>query len=145
MRKALIAVIVASALFAVGAFAASFVLETENVASQTGAVGSCAPKAVVNFDTSETISTAITPNDFTVTTVTVTFTDTNNVETESCDGAKADLAVNVGTGWVDATSEAVDGATASFDVSGSNIPVKTVVGVAVLADGAEVTTTTPSV
>jgi hypothetical protein len=50
MRKALIAVIVASALFAVGAFAASFAVNAEDVASGADDVAACAANVDVDFD-----------------------------------------------------------------------------------------------
>jgi hypothetical protein len=51
MRKALIAVIVAAALFAVGAFAASFTLSAEDVASGSNGVDRCASHVDVDFGT----------------------------------------------------------------------------------------------
>ncbi len=48
MRKALIAVVVASALFAVGAFAASFAVDSENIASGSADVDGCADVALVD-------------------------------------------------------------------------------------------------
>jgi len=49
MRKALIAAAVATALFAVGAFAASFTVSSEDIASGTNPVDSCADSATVDF------------------------------------------------------------------------------------------------
>ena len=56
MRKALIAVIVASALFAVGAFAASFAFTAEDVASGQDDVLSCADTVEVTFPDAEWIA-----------------------------------------------------------------------------------------
>ena len=70
MRKALIAVVVASALFAVGAFAASFTVDSEDVASGTNAVEACATDADVNF--TEVLHDA--NNDWQISQVIVTFT-----------------------------------------------------------------------
>ena len=147
MRKALIAAIVASALFAVGAFAASFTLTPENVASNSAAVGSCADEAVVNFTTSETINTDVNPDDFVVTDITVTFVDEVSEgvfeETTDCDTAKADLALeNSGTGWQNLTSTTVGTRKATW--SGLFIPVKPIINVAVLVDGVSISTTPPS-
>ena len=51
MRKAIIAAIVATALFAVGAFAANFVVSSEDVASGANNVSACAPHVDVDFAT----------------------------------------------------------------------------------------------
>lgn len=51
MRKAIIAAIVASALFAVGAFAASFSVQSEDVASGSNDVVACADFVDVDFTT----------------------------------------------------------------------------------------------
>jgi len=68
MRKALIAVAVATALFAVGAFAASFAMQAEDTASGTNPVTSCADSASVDF--TETFVPA--DNNWNITSVTVT-------------------------------------------------------------------------
>ena len=49
MRKALIAVITAAVLFAVGAFAADFALTAEDTASGTDAVDACTDTVTVEF------------------------------------------------------------------------------------------------
>ena len=49
MRKGLIAVIVAGALFAIGAFAASFSLTAEDVSSGADAVAACGTNATVKW------------------------------------------------------------------------------------------------
>lgn len=51
MRKTLIAAIVASALFAVGAFAASFTVASEDIASGSDAVEACADHVDITFTT----------------------------------------------------------------------------------------------
>jgi hypothetical protein len=51
MRKAIIAAIVATALFAVGAFAASFSVQAEDVTSGTNGVDACAAKVDIDFTT----------------------------------------------------------------------------------------------
>jgi hypothetical protein len=50
MRKALIAAIVATALFAVGAFAATFAVDSEDIASGSDPVGRCATNVDITFD-----------------------------------------------------------------------------------------------
>jgi len=57
MRKWIIAGIVAVALFAVGAFAASFTFTAEDVASGQDAVNSCAASATVKWHTTPTNAT----------------------------------------------------------------------------------------
>jgi hypothetical protein len=49
MRKGLIAVIVAGALFAIGAFAASFSLSAEDVSSGADAVAACGANAEIHW------------------------------------------------------------------------------------------------
>jgi hypothetical protein len=61
MRKWIIIAIVASALFAVGAFAASFSLTAENVSSGAQAITSCGASASVHWhidDTNAVVSTS---------------------------------------------------------------------------------------
>jgi hypothetical protein len=69
MRKALIAVAVATALFAVGAFAASFAVQSEDVASGTDPVAACATEADVDF----TESLHLANNDWEISAAVVTF------------------------------------------------------------------------
>lgn len=153
MRKAIIAAIVATALFAVGAFAASFTLQAENVASETAAVDGCADKAVVNFTTSDDISTDVDPDDFLVTEIEVTFVtnDADNNPVVTCDDTKVDVAVDIGTSesaeWVDLTATTANGSTASFgnlESLSTKLPTKAVRQVSVLADGAPIATPTPA-
>lgn len=82
MRKALIAIAVATALFAVGAFAASFAVNSEDIASGSNPTTNCASDAVVNFN--EAFDQA--SNNWNVSTITVTL---NNAQ--SCVGADAQL------------------------------------------------------
>jgi hypothetical protein len=92
MRKALIAVAVATALFAVGAFAASFTtVQSEDVASGNNAVTACAEYADVDFDTTYIPA----QNDWNVTGATVTFyaNATGTTIATLCDGFDATLIV----------------------------------------------------
>jgi len=135
MRKALIAAIVAAALFAVGAFAAEFTVNSEDIASGAGGVGSCADFVEVEYETQENFDT--TETDFVITGATVTFlnevVDADPVVAPDCVGAVADLAL-LADEWEDSasTTVAADG-TATFVVS--SVPVRPVVEVAVLANG----------
>jgi hypothetical protein len=49
MRKAIIAAIVATALFAVGAFAANFALSADNVSSGSDSIETCAERVEIDF------------------------------------------------------------------------------------------------
>lgn len=153
MRKALIAVIVASVLFAVGAFAATFTVTSSDVASGTDDVGACAEEALVEFTTTTAIDDVnVTPPDFLITAVTVTFYN-NGAPTDACDGADADIALENGDGdpattagntWQDLPNVSVGGNQASFSVpAGTYIPVGPVEGVTVLANGDAVATSGP--
>ena len=150
MRKALIAGIVASALFAVGAFAAVIGTVSGNVASNEGDVGSCAASAEVDFETDANVSppTGAT-TDFTVSGATVTLIPDAG---ETCEGALVDLAIGSDTGtdgepdaWVNATCDPANASgVSSCDVDSTPGPaVRPIVEVAVLANGTAVPTTTP--
>ena len=137
MRKALIAGIVASALFAVGAFAAVITtVTTDNVASGEGDVGSCATTATVEFTTSAAVTPTSGPTtDWTVTAATVSLGS-------GCTGALVDLAIGnnpLGSGepetWTDAGTCTESGTTGTFTCTVPNVPVRPIVEVAVLANG----------
>lgn len=138
MRKALIAAIVATALFAVGAFAAEFTVNADDVASGADAVGSCADTATVEYETNP----AVTDGTFLVTTAIVTFTKGS---APACMGATADFAIrSTPGGWSDSGSTTVgsDGK-ASFAVN--NLPVGPIDMVSVLANGSTVTVASTNV
>ena len=139
MRKALIAVITASALFAVGAFAAEFAVDSEQLATGDANVQGCATAADVTFNVGPTIDTS--SQDFEVTTVSIAFTERS---ANSCLNAEVDLAIGLdvtpddGTAdsWVDATNcSAVSAAASSCDVTTFVVPVGQVEEVVVLANG----------
>ena len=120
MRKALIAAIVATARFAVGAFAASFAVEAEDVASGSDPVATCTDSVDIDFNE---IYVATTKS-WEIPTVTVTLTGSDN----ACDGASATLILqNDGTPtevddrivYQDVEIVAIDGATdvVQFDTS----------------------------
>lgn len=138
MRKAIIAAIVATALFAVGAFAANFTVQSDDIASGSDTVGRCSTNAYVEYSTSGEYDE--TSSDFVVDGATVTFDTTN-----TCDGSDVDiafgLAANVGdsspSSWVDGTcAQEVGEAVVTFTCTpDATVPVGTFVSVAVLADG----------
>ena len=145
MRKALIAVAVATALFAVGAFAASFAVQSEDTASGTDPVQSCATSAAVDF--TETFNNAA--NNWQITAATVTLQgaadcttadvrlvlqDDDATETVVYDNVKTDIA------------DAVNGVTFAGEVvtlvynTGTLAPGQ-VWNAAILIDGLQLTTT----
>jgi hypothetical protein len=133
MRKALIAIAVATALFAIGAFAAAFTtVQSEDVASGTNSVTACAEFADVDFTTSYNAAS----NDWNVTAATVTFySDNAGTETSACDGFDATLEVEseAGAEISEGTAE-VSGPTASVDLS-PDVLVGAVGQASVLVDG----------
>ena len=140
MRKALIAIITASALFAIGAFAANLTTQADNVASGQDAVVACG-SAEVTWTTDSTVTTSTTTADWKVTAATVTFTGAN------CEGAAVDLAIgtnSTGSGtasaWLDLSScTAVNNGVSNCAIPLADQPfVRQVVDVAVLANGNEV-------
>jgi hypothetical protein len=75
MRKGIVALIVAVALFAIGAFAASFTLTSEDVSSGADAVAACAPNAKVTWtidDSNAVVTSTTTAANFLITGATVT-------------------------------------------------------------------------
>jgi hypothetical protein len=130
MRKALIAVIVASALFAVGAFAADFTLTAEDTASGADAVDACTDSVTVEF--TERFDQDDTPsNVYVIDTVDLTI-DTSL----GCDDADVQIVLQDDDDSVVAT---IDGTwtetdlTQSFDAG--EVPVSTVWRASVLFDG----------
>src|SRR4051812_34400911 len=88
MRKVLIAAVAALVLFVVGAFAASFALNSEDIASGNDAVTSCATKVDVDFTTMYNNN-----GDWTVTGANVKFYDGTG-PTTACQKFNATLAVH---------------------------------------------------
>lgn len=138
MRKALLAVAVATALFAVGAFAASFAVQSEDIASGTDAVVACATNVDVDFD--DPVLTAAT-GVWTVDGATVTFLDSEGATVAGCDEHDAELAVDFGAGYVSVGGDTVDSSTATFSFAAAD--VETVVGASVVVDGATLTADLP--
>jgi hypothetical protein len=131
MRKALIAVAVATALFAVGAFAATFALTSEDVASERDLVESCAESATVDFTTGAFDSTL---GDFPVTGATVTFVAPAGGNADACNDSDASLSIRSGAGtWNNYGPEAVDAMEADFTIG--DLPVEPINEVAVMVEG----------
>lgn len=138
MRKALIAAIVAAALFAVGAFAASFGVQAEDVTSGADAVDACAARVDVDFTTSYDA----TADDWYIDAAVVTFRDDTNALDDGCadhdltlvleDEAGVELPQNATYTWDFDTA----GQVATFSWADNAGPLASVVGnAALLADG----------
>jgi hypothetical protein len=134
MRKALIAVAVATALFAVGAFAASFSVRSEDVASGTDPVTACAAQVDVDFS-APVLNTAT--GHWTVNGATVTFLNASDALVATCDNHDARLAVDSGAGFQPLGGLVAVGppsGTATFSFTA--IDVELIVGASVVVDGA---------
>lgn len=141
MRKAIIAVITASALFAIGAFASNLGVSSDNLASGQDGVTQCGD-ASVEWVTDAVVGSS---GDWTVTSATVSFLN------DTCDGAKVDLAVGrapggTGTtvsGWDNFECGTVDPSNNAVKCTPSSgaPPVNEIIQVAVLANGNSVNAT----
>jgi hypothetical protein len=132
MRKALIAAAVATALFAVGAFAASLSVQSEDVASGSNAVSACATSVDVDFGT----PSLQTDGTWTVTGATVRFLGGTG---DGCSEHDARLAVDSGAGYVEVGSVQAVSATNDASFSFTAIDVADIVGASVVVDGATLT------
>ena len=151
MRKALIAVAVATALFAVGAFAASFAVNSEDIASGSNPVAACA--AQVDVDFAPPAGPDPTTGAWTVANATVTFRNaTDGLET-ACAGYDAELALKLGATAAAATYSATTYTTPAGGVVGSShvftfaapIDVATIHGASVVVDGKTLSDDVPNV
>jgi hypothetical protein len=136
MRKALIAAVVAAALFAVGAFAASFAVDSEDVASGNDPVSACAAKVVVDFGTPTFDQTT---HDWTVNSAMVSFQNDAGSAVTTCSKGKLTLNVSTTSGVVTGTTTVGD-SSSSASVSFTATAVKTINNAAVLVDGIFLTT-----
>lgn len=145
MRKAIIAAIVASALFAVGAFAAEFIVSSEDVASGTDGVVACASHVDVDFYEAEVDASG----DYVVTGAQLRFYSAGGAEpplSTQCEGFTAELAVGTGDDpeatllftEYEATGEIASG-TIEVDFLGDAISVASIHQASVLVDGANLT------
>lgn len=151
MRKTLIAAIVASALFAVGAFAAEFTVQSEDVASGSAVVGACADDVQISYTTSTVVAAS---GDFAVVGAVVRFTNDALNEAEEpitvpatdCEGADVDMALRTAdvteNRWFNAascTSPLPSGAgvtsTCTFTPAAEQPPAQGVVEARVMANG----------
>ena len=130
MRKGIIAAIVAVALFAVGAFAATFTVTSDEVTSGTDTFSQCEATVSVDFETGAYAAGLGVEGDFPVTGAEVTF------DTSACNGKDATLAVldESGNALTEVTVTVV-GDTASFTLDEA---VADVFGAAVLVEGFDI-------
>jgi len=141
MRKALIAVAVATALFAVGAFAASFAVQSEDIASGANPVTACAAKVDVDFTT-----VYDNAGDWNVTAAEVTFFNADNTPVATCAGYGANLAVMTtgGPPAVTGTATVATGATSVVvPLPPGTVKASAVTSAAVLVDGQTLTVASP--
>ena len=142
MRKALIAVIVASALFAVGAFAANFTVNSEDIASGTNDVTACAAEVDVDFTTVYDDA-----GDWDVTGATITFYGSGTTPTANCDGFGVALAVTTTDPANPVTAEGTMASPSTpigeISLSLSGVKASAVTSAAVLVDGETLNVATP--
>lgn len=141
MRKTLIVVAVALTLFAVGAFAAAFAVNSEDVASGADPVDKCADTVDIDFTTVYDGA----QDDWTVSSAKLTFYDGASV-TPDCDGYGATVAVGTAAADPAATGAGTVGTvvsgTATVTLSASLL-ASDITSAAVLADGKDLQVATP--
>lgn len=93
MRKALIAAAVATALFAIGAFAASFAVQSEDIASGANDVTACAAQVDIDFNNPVLNQTT---GAWTVDGARATFRNGSDAAVDTCEGYAAELALKLG-------------------------------------------------
>jgi hypothetical protein len=149
MRKALIAGAVATALFAIGAFAASFAVQSEDIASGSNGVVACAEQVDVDF-ANPVLNT--TTGAWTVANAVVTFRDGSDVAVTTCAGYDAELALKLGATPATAAYSATTYTTpVPAGISGSShtftfaapIDVATIHGASIVVDGATLSVDVP--
>lgn len=124
MRKLLLVIAAAMALFTVGAFAASFAVSSEDIASGANAVDACSASVDIEFDDAVVSSAGV----WTVNGASATFADTG------CDGFDAQLAVVAGgSDAVTSAKVTVAGNTATFTFAPTN--VEDIVNASIMVDG----------
>jgi hypothetical protein len=140
MRKALIAVAVASALFAVGAFAASFALNAEDVASGTDLVTECADLVDVDFTT--VYDEVADAGDWNVTAAKLTFYDETTTPgtfalTTDCDGYGAAVVIQTAgdTSAAEGEVTSITGSDETVSLVPATVKASAVTSAAVLVDG----------
>ncbi|HEU5084054.1 MAG TPA: hypothetical protein VFU14_11995 [Acidimicrobiales bacterium] len=140
MRKALIAVIVASALFAVGALAANFTVNSEDVASGSDGVTACADSVDVDFDTDYDGT-----SDWDVGSALITFYDgTTPAATTDCASFGATLAVELDGGGQQLAEATVPTGSSTVTITLTPaLKANDIVAASVLVDGKELNVDTP--
>lgn len=137
MRKVLAITITAAVLFAVGAFAASFSLNAEDVASGSDEVESCADEVEVDFNTTF-VNTA---NDWDIDSADVDFFKSGSAAT-TCSGSDVTLVLENASNTVLATYTAADIASDStatlLPVGGTEARVSQVAQASLLIDDVEI-------
>jgi hypothetical protein len=131
MRKLLLVIAAAMALFTVGAFAASFAVQSEDIASGGNPVVACASNVDIDFNDPQVNSTS---GAWEVTGAVVSFRNAADALVTSCSGFQAELALTVSgsTTSVDADNT-VGGSSVTFGFSATN--VENITGASVMVDG----------
>jgi hypothetical protein len=127
MRKLLLAIAAAMALFTVGAFAASFAVSSEDIASGGDAVLACASNVQIEFNDAKVDGNGV----WTVDGATAIFSGTG----AHCENATATLALKVGAADAVTSPEATVGADNTVDFTFDATTVKSIVGASVMVDG----------
>jgi len=145
MRKALIAVAVATALFAVGAFAASFAVNSEDIASGANDVTACA--AQVDIDFADPVLNTTT-GAWTVNGATARFLNGSDGAVTTCENFDAELALKLGAtpgaalySLTTYTATVATGANnVAFSWTATPIDVAQIHGASLVVDGAKLAT-----
>jgi uncharacterized membrane protein len=129
MRRVIIAAVVALVLFAVGAFAASLTVNSEDVASGSDDVAACAARVDVDF-TTDFDNTA---GEWVVTQVVLSFLTSTGEATTGCDDQGVQVALTTGASTAQELTGTVDGSGATLTPT-STVLVEEVTNAAVLVE-----------
>ena len=146
MRKVLIASAVALVLFAVGAFAATFIVNADDIASGEDEVLECADTVNIDWPVAEG-TYDVDANDWPVPTAELTFLDdaSATTPTDDCDGFDLTLVVeDVGGAVISESGGTISGGTATVTLD-AGVFAGDIGHAAVLVNGVELTpgTSTP--
>ena len=142
MRKVLIASAVALVLFSVGAFAATFFVNADDIASGTDEVAACADRVDVDWTVGAYDTTA---NDWNVTHAVLDFFDGNpGAVTQECNGFGAIIALEDGNGVkISETTVPATIANGTVTIDIPDVKAGPIRAASVLVDGEELTLTPP--
>lgn len=131
MRRVIIAAVAALVLFAVGAFAASLTVDSEDVASGSDDVAACAARVDVDFTTGFNE----TAREWAVTGVVLSFLNPAGEAEIGCDGQQVQVALTTGTNVAQTlTGTVADSGATLTPPSGTTVLVEQVTDAAVLVE-----------